>query len=435
MIDEHHLEWALIHLEKFGGSDVFPPSHDYSAIRHNWDQIKKKILDSVSSGAMPGTPYLGMAPKSDNTFRAVHELSPLDSIAITAVIYAIADKIEGARFPEERQSVFSFRLAPNHDGHFFEEGSDNWSRFADKRNELMKKYETGYVLKADISDFYNQIYLHRVQNALDECLPTEQASIAKYIHDFLLALNTKVSKGIPVGPAFSTVIAEITLNDVDQRISSYGFEFVRWVDDFFIFHQNYWYLYNKYQELTEYLYSTHRLVFNGSKTKLSSVNALQEFLEGNEDSVIEQYINKLRDRRCGELLGELIEKLNPYTHGELDYESLSEEVYEKYKNEEAFKVIADAYKTLFEQSIATSNTTLLKHVLKKCTAARIRSIAPTIKNNLVKLFPVIRELSFYIRRSFTNDMLLDLVPSVTQLCVSIPGRSTGCPALPPQTRT
>jgi hypothetical protein len=147
MINEHHLEWALTHLEKFGGSDVFPPSHDYAAIRHNWEEIKKFILDSISKGIMPGTPYLGMAPKSDNTFRAVHELSPIDSIAITAVVYSIADKIELARFPEERQSVFSYRLSPDHDGRFFKEGSDNWSKFADKRNELMEKYASGYVLE------------------------------------------------------------------------------------------------------------------------------------------------------------------------------------------------------------------------------------------------------------------------------------------------
>lgn len=418
MIHEHHLEWALMHLEKFGGSDVFPPSHDYIAIRHNWDEIKRVIFDSISRGAMPGTPYLGMAPKSDNTFRAVHELSPLDNILITAIIYSITDRIERGRFPEERRSVYSFRLAPDHEGRFFKEGSDNWSHFAARRNELMTKYASGYVLKADISDYYNQIYLHRVQNALDECLPAEQSDIAEYIHDFLLALNTKVSKGIPVGPAFSTIIAEIVLNDVDQKISSYGFEFVRWVDDIFVFHADYWYLHNKYQELSEYLYSTHRLIFNGQKTRLSSVQNFQEFLEGNEDKIIEKQIDMLKDKRCAELLEELMQDLDPYAHSEIDTDSLLAYVAEKYKDSEAFNVVANAYKALFEQSIETNNTTLLKHVLKKCTAARIRSIAPIIRNRFGQLFPVIREVAFYARRTYSNEMLLDLVPIVISFCIS-----------------
>lgn len=424
MIQEHHLEWALMHLEKFGGSDVFPPSHDYAAIRHNWDEIKAIILKSITDGVMPGTPYLGMAPKSDNTFRAVHELAPLDNIAITAIVYSIADKVEKGRFPEERNSVYSFRLSTDHEGRFFNEGSDNWKKFANRRNELLVKYQNGYVLKADISDFYNQIYLHRVQNALDECLPAEQSGTAKYIHDFLLALNTKISKGIPVGPAFSTIIAEVVLNDVDQRISSYGFEFVRWVDDIFIFHDDYWYLHNKYQELSEYLYTTHRLVFNGLKTRLSSVQSFQEFLEGNEDQIIEKHIGTLREKRCADILEELIQELDPYSHHEIDFDELTEQVSGKYKDNEAFKVVANAYKGLFLQSIDTNNTTLLKHVLKKCTAARIRSIAPIIKERFGQLFPVIREVSFYIRRTFTNDMLLDLVPLLESYCISNENRFT-----------
>jgi hypothetical protein len=45
MIDEQHLEWALCHLEAFGGSDVFPPSHDYPAIRANWEAVKSYVLN------------------------------------------------------------------------------------------------------------------------------------------------------------------------------------------------------------------------------------------------------------------------------------------------------------------------------------------------------------------------------------------------------
>ncbi len=424
MITEQHLEWSLTHLEKFGGSDVFPPSHDFSAMRYNWDEIKKEALRRIAENVMPGTPYLGMAPKSDGTFRAVHELAPIDSLVATALVYSVAEHIEKGRFPEDRQCVFSYRLMPDHNGNFFKSGTDNWTNFANRRKDLLSNYSGGYVLKADISDFFNQIYLHRVQNALDECLPSDKSSVAKYLHDFLHGLNTKVSKGIPVGPTFSTVISEVVLNDVDQKISSYGFEFIRWVDDIFVFHQDYWKLYNKYQDLSEYLYTTHRLVFNSSKTRISSVTELSEFLDGSEDKVVEEHISTLREERCSELLEELIADLDPYDHSDVDWNVLSEEVLQRYELKESFKVIANAYKVLFDQGVATANNTLIKHVLKKCTAARIRSIVPSIKSNIKHLFPQMREVAYYAKRAFTNEMLLELAEIVQGFVLVIENQYT-----------
>lgn len=416
MITEQHLEWALCHLESFGGSDVFPPSHDYLAIRSNWEDVKKHILSTLDSSYLPGTPYLGMSPKSDNTFRAVHELSPIDSIIITAVIYSIAHYIERSRIPEDRRIVFSFRLDPDHTGCFFKAGSDNWTLFTARREELFREYHDGYVLKADIADFYNQIYLHRVKNALEECLPTELEDRAVFVHDFLHGLNSKVSKGIPVGPAFSTVLAEAVLNDVDHRIAGYGLEFIRWVDDFYIFHKDGWFLYNKHHALTEYLYSTHRLVFNGSKTKMSKVSEFREFIDGTEDTVVEQHISTLREKRCTELIDELIADLDPYDHSDIDFDSITEKINKKYIQTEAFRVASNAYQEILKHAIHTSNMTLAKHVLKKCTAARVRSIYPIIKESLVALLPVIREVAFYVRRACNNELLIEFAASVSGLC-------------------
>jgi len=307
-------------------------------------------------------------------------------------------------------------LDPDHSGRFFKTGSDNWIQFTERREELFQEYHDGYVLKADIADFYNQIYLHRVKNALEECLPTELEDRAVFVHDFLHGLNSKVSKGIPVGPAFSTVLAEAVLNDVDHRIAGYGLEFIRWVDDFYVFHKSEWVLYNKYQELTEYLYSTHRLVFNGSKTKMSKVSELLDFMEGTEDAVVEKHVKTLKEKRCTELMDEIITEMDPYDHSEIDWDSVTEKMNEKYLQTEVFRVASNAYKEILKHAIQTSNMTLAKHVLKKCTAARIRSIYPTIKESLVGLLPVIREVAFYVRRACNNEMLIEFSVSVACLC-------------------
>ena len=424
LIDEQHLEWALCHLELFGGSDVFPPTHDFSAIRANWESVKKYIIAVLDGEYSPGTPYMGMSPKADGTFRAVHELNPIDSIIITAVVYAISGYIEKSRIPEDQRVIFSFRITPTNDGHFFKTGSDNWDDFTRRREELFSEFSDGWVLKADISDFYNQIYLHRIQNALEECLPAELEFYATFIHDFLNGLNSKISKGIPVGPAFSTVLAEAVLNDVDHRISGFGVKFIRWVDDFYIFHHNEWFLYNTYNAITEYLYSTHRLVFNASKTNLCKVMEFKEFLDGMEDKIVTAHIDSLREHRCSELLDELIADLNPYDHSELDWDDLNEIVFERYSENEAFKVLSNAYKTILQRSIESSNITLVKHVIKKCTAARIRSIYPILRDSLVRLLPVVREVAFYIRRVCNNDMLIEISEVAAGLCKMSKNRFT-----------
>ncbi len=65
----------------------------------------------------------------------------------------------------------------------------------------------------------------------------------------------------------------------------------------------------------------------------------------------------------------------------------------------------------------TNNVTLAKHVLKKCTSAKIRSLAPIISENFNILFPLIREVAYYVRRTFTNEMLLDLSAIISGFCL------------------
>src|SRR5208337_4961532 len=75
-------------------------------------------------------------------------------------------------------------------------------------------------------------------------------------------------RGLPVGPAASIVLAEACLNDVDMFIIRRGLAHTRYVDDIRIFCRNYrdamWTLY----ELTDYLYTAHRLALNASKTRI-----------------------------------------------------------------------------------------------------------------------------------------------------------------------
>jgi len=99
---------------------------------------------------------------------------------------------------------------------------------------------------------------------------------AKAMENFLSRLNKTTSRGIPVGPAPSIVLAQLIMASIDYKIRTYTEDFVRYMDDIRIFfHKREDTIYTLH-ELTEYLYSYHRLVFSGEKTKVQSVKRFRE---------------------------------------------------------------------------------------------------------------------------------------------------------------
>jgi len=106
---------------------------------------------------------------------------------------------------------------------------------------------------------------------------------------------------VPVGPAASVVMAEAILIDVDQFVRELGVTHTRYVDDFRIFGDTVEQLYRIQQDLTLYLYETHRLIMNGAKT----------FIESSEKFVEKKLHNPHVEETTK--LFKSIEVFNPYT--------------------------------------------------------------------------------------------------------------------------
>ncbi|MCY1258434.1 reverse transcriptase [compost metagenome] len=159
--------------------------------------------------------------------RVVHQLEPLDALIYTALVYLVAEKAEQARMGPEVSCAYLIEVSHNS---FFSRGS-GFDTYRENCEQLASQHS--YALSTDISDFYNQIYLHRIRNGQEEI--GAGAALAKEIESFLMRLNIKSSQGLPVGPAASIILAEAALIDVDQFIAQRGLEHVRYVDDYRIF--------------------------------------------------------------------------------------------------------------------------------------------------------------------------------------------------------
>ena len=90
-----------------------------------------------------------------------------------------------------------------------------------------------YVLYCDISDFYNQVYHHTVENQLAESGFPNQA--IKWTIGLLESTTQGVSRGIPIGPHGAHLIAECSLIPIDNSLRANGVNFIRFADDFVIF--------------------------------------------------------------------------------------------------------------------------------------------------------------------------------------------------------
>lgn len=380
-LDDSSLEWSLIHLNNFYDSDFYPKPFEFDAIKANWTTIKAYIQSLDLEKHIAKTPVTTLAPKSNRTFRAVHQLDPIDSIIYTALVHQAAEKIEKYRIPSSRDIACSYRISPDTDGSFFRK-ENGYTTFMGKADRLAQTFKKGHVLVCDIADFYNQIYLHRVNNVLSEA----DSETNDVIETFLKSVNTNNSRGIPVGPAPSILIAEAILADIDLKILTYTENFTRYVDDIFIFCSTFEECYELLHNMSLYLYQTHRLIFTSEKTRIISSGTFRKL-----------YV-KLEDQQEKDSIIDQIKEMGSVSkYSELEKPS---ESFEKLNHADKVKVRSKAYKELFERSLALEplNLGLVRHVLRQAAKYNVRSIVTIIFENFNELLPALREVVIYFNK-------------------------------------
>lgn len=271
ILSEASLDFAKAHIEKYYDSDFFPKAFEFEALWYHWPQVKHELQSKNISKFLVSNPYNSTIHKARGGYRVVHQLEPMEAIAYTAMAYEVGQSIEAKRAPAADRTACSYRINVAN-GSFFDGGS-GWGDFRNRSQELAD--DNAFAAITDISDFYNQIYLHRLQNAI-EAADAAHKSLASDIEDFLLALNNKASQGVPVGPAASILMAEAVMIDVDSFISQCGVSHTRYVDDIRMFSNSEAKLAEAIERLTLYLYENHRLTLATDKTKLMSTD---EFVE------------------------------------------------------------------------------------------------------------------------------------------------------------
>ena len=404
-VKEQHLEWAQKHLQKYSHSNFFPRIFEYSAIFHNWPNVKEYILSLDLTSYVPAASTTYLAYKYNRTYRAAHQLEPIDTIIYTALVREVCEVIENYRRPVSENSVFSYRIKPDSEGCFFPD-SNGWESYISRLDELSKKYDSGYVLVCDITDFYNQINIHRIQSLIIEAGKGAFNSQANVIHEFILNLNDRSSRGIPVGPQASIILAELIMASVDNNIKTQTDDFARYVDDIRIFFNTYEEAVIALHNLTDCLNSEHHLVLSGDKTKIFTMDRFHEtsFKDAQEEE--NKSILARANERAQEKVDELFENLPPYTE-DINWEEEYDKAFQEVIEDEHFKLLSTTYADLFSKSLATGmDLSLLRYILIKARGYRIRSILPLVLNNFERLLPLLREMIIYLYAVINDDVVV-----------------------------
>lgn len=285
---------AIKHVKLTGFDDIFKPPMFLSSIEHQvlknnvpeLDRfLRKEVIKFLSSRNLAncgiGKPRYVHFPKDHQSFRRVAWFEPVDLIKYTALSLMVVDEIEACRIPAAAGIVHSHRLDETREELFTK--AYRYDTFRAASAKKTKEYIGGYKLVTDISNFFDRINLHSLENLLTEvgCNPPFVAFLNEVLTHFADGRN---SFGIPVGSDASRVLSEAALLNVDRRLQKNKVDFIRYVDDFRVFVRNRSELYKVILLLTEIL-QDEGLFLNHSKTNILHIEVGTEE-DGEEESPV-----------------------------------------------------------------------------------------------------------------------------------------------------
>ena len=323
------IQWALTSLEYLGDSDLFARPIELAIIKELEDQSSSKIASFDLSDLTFGPARRFIVPKDDLSYRTATQLDPLNSIILTALIYKFGNLIEEKRRPKEEKTVFSYRFSPNSDGQLYD-STNSWNDFWVNCHKLSKTYKYAVIL--DIADFYNQIYHHSLENQLIGAGLPNQA--IKWLVGLCGSLSAKVSRGVPVGPHASHLLAEAVLSPVDNTLSHQGVIFCRYVDDIILFAKSETEARSLILKIAKTLDKQQKLSLQRHKTKILSSNDFQRYC-----------LEMVEDRPIDDLEKELITVIRKHSHGDpyriVWLNELSDDELSKFRPDVIEKIVAD----------------------------------------------------------------------------------------------
>lgn len=290
---------AVKHLGAFGDTDLFPTLPEMKCFVEKAEDVAEAFAVLTVGNYRPSNCVETLTPKSWLGFRIAHQLTAHDNIVYLASVVAAGPALEASRSAEENMRAVAYRFKDGNGARVFKRGRSfhDWINFLTEFGKSDEPFNADpVVVLTDISDFYQRIYFHRLENVLGEAGVEDKN--ARLIKKLIQKVRAKQSFGIPVGTSASRLLAECVLSDTDQFIEGLGFQATRYVDDFRILVNSDLEAHSAICKIAEHLMVTEGLSLNVSKTRFqtaaelhaSAKKRLQDVFTSNEMLEIEAYI-------------------------------------------------------------------------------------------------------------------------------------------------
>jgi hypothetical protein len=232
-------------------------------------------------------------------FRKCGYIEPLDEIIYLSLAIMLSNKIEKERIHKKSKIVYSYRLKPDlikeQKPTYLFDLKMNYTSFRNDVSNKIKDPEIKVVVSCDISNFYDRLNLHRLENTLLAIHDIDIQSV-KLLNEMLLYWSNRDSYGIPVGSNASRILAEASLINVDKYLLDKGINFSRYVDDFRLFASSASQAHSWLSILVERL-NQEGLFLNTSKTSIVSASEIKQSrsveISQNQNTDVEMEKNEL----------------------------------------------------------------------------------------------------------------------------------------------
>lgn len=259
---------AIQNISTSGDTDVFPLSFESHVLHDNTEAIAdvlQDVHDNFDSFLASSAPVneSALALVGYTGFRWATQIDPLWNAYLLALVISLGERIEAARIPGSRRTVFSYRYLYDAVTHrLFAEGA--WPDFKERSLELAGTHD--FVLTCDIADFYARIYHHRLDNSLS--LIGAADDTPSRIMKILSSFSGSASYGLPVGGPAARLLSELLLNRTDRLLVADGVRFVRFADDYHVFVRTRAEAYDALRHVTEVLLRNEGLTLQKGKTRI-----------------------------------------------------------------------------------------------------------------------------------------------------------------------
>jgi hypothetical protein len=378
---EEHIRRAVANITKYGDTDIFPfpienhvffdKTEEVVALIKRWNENVR-----VSLATNPPQNVGALAPAGYAGFRWATQIDPFWNAAYLGWVLAIAEEIEGVRIPTGESRVFSYRYKWDENDKTIFNKEIGWRAFTEAA--IAKCVDNRVVVSCDISEFYLRINHHRLENAIRH-LPNGNA-VADRIQPFLSNLSRTYSFGLPIGGPASRILAELVMNQVDSLLLAEGVDFLRFVDDYYMFADSPAGAFKNLVTLTRILIENQGLQLQKSKTRIMTAAefvATNPLVHDDADAVIEAPLGEARQAVMSISL-----HFDPYSAtAEQDYARLKQEI-------EKYPIIDLIRSELTKSRVNISLTKKLVSIVRHMDSDSLDESILTIISNDELLYPI-----------------------------------------------